>query len=80
LETHPGERERLLNEDRNLRDRYFRVHNNEAGEYYGRHQEFYNEWHGGGAGGEGWFYSKIFKKLVIFLFISSLERRLGCEP
>jgi len=52
LETHPGERERLLNEDRNLRDRYFQAHNEEAGEYYGRHREFQNEWHG--AGGEAW--------------------------
>jgi len=62
LEAHSEERERRLNEDRDLRTRYFQAHNDEAGEYYGRHQEFHNEWHGGGAGKEGWFYSKIFKK------------------
>ncbi len=54
LEAHPGERERLLNEDRALRDRYFQLHNDEAGEYYGRHPEFRNEWHGGPVGGDGW--------------------------
>jgi len=54
LEAHPGERERLLNEDRALRDRYFQLHNDEAGEYYGHHPEFRNEWHGGPVGGDVW--------------------------
>jgi len=58
LEAHSEERERRLNEDRNLRTRYFQAHNDEAKEYYGRHQEFRNEWHGGGAGGEGWLYRR----------------------
>ena len=44
LEEHQDEREYLLGQDRQLRDRYFQLHNDQAADFYGRHSEFGGEW------------------------------------
>ncbi len=48
LEAHPGERERLLTEDKNLRSRYFQAHADEEAGYYNHHAEFRAEVNGRG--------------------------------